>query len=50
MSDINRVMGLEVEMAAPLHLQRLERSLNVRPLLGQVKNIFEDRVRYFLSH
>lgn len=46
MTERARTMGLEAEMAAPLHLQRLERSLNVQPFLNQVNTIFQDQVRY----
>lgn len=35
-------MRLEAEMAAPLHLQRLERSLNVQPFLRQINQLFRD--------
>lgn len=35
-------MRLEAEMAAPLHLQRLERSLNVQPFLRQINELFQD--------
>ncbi|XP_012284953.1 putative DNA helicase Ino80 isoform X2 [Orussus abietinus] len=44
MTEQNRTMGLEAEMAAPLHLQRLERSLNVQPFLGQLNELFRDHV------
>ncbi|KAJ8686508.1 hypothetical protein QAD02_022302 [Eretmocerus hayati] len=37
-------MGLEAEMAAPLHLQRLERSLNVQPFLDQTSQLFQDQI------
>ncbi|XP_033207713.1 chromatin-remodeling ATPase INO80 [Belonocnema kinseyi] len=43
MSDRNRMMGLEAEMAAPLHLQRLERSVNVQPFLTQINDLFRNR-------
>ncbi|XP_043265252.1 chromatin-remodeling ATPase INO80 isoform X1 [Colletes gigas] len=42
MTDRARTMRLEAEMAAPLHLQRLERSLNVQPFLRQVDELFQD--------
>lgn len=38
-------MRLEAEMAAPLHLQRLERSLNVQPFLRQINELFQDPAR-----
>ncbi|XP_058795965.1 chromatin-remodeling ATPase INO80 isoform X2 [Phymastichus coffea] len=44
MTDRARAMGLEVEMAAPLHLQRLERSLNIQPFLNQVNELFKDQM------
>ncbi|XP_015604273.1 putative DNA helicase Ino80 isoform X2 [Cephus cinctus] len=44
MSEQSQTMGLEAEMAAPLHLQRLERSLNVQPFLHQINELFQDRV------
>lgn len=44
MTDRNRMMGLDAEMAAPLHLQRLERSVNVQPFLSQINDLFRDRV------
>lgn len=47
MSDRNRMMGLDAEMAAPLHLQRLERSVNVQPFLSQINDLFRDRARYW---
>lgn len=50
MTDRARTMGLEPEMAAPLHLQRLERSLNVQPFLSQVNALFHDQIRYCLLH
>uniref|UniRef100_A0A0C9S052 Chromatin-remodeling ATPase INO80 n=1 Tax=Fopius arisanus TaxID=64838 RepID=A0A0C9S052_9HYME len=37
-------MGLEGEMAVPLHLQRLERSLNIQPFLNQVNHLFQDHL------
>ncbi|XP_014219973.1 putative DNA helicase Ino80 isoform X2 [Copidosoma floridanum] len=43
MTDRAKTMGLEAEMAAPLHLQRLERSLNVQPYLHQVNELFKDQ-------
>ncbi|XP_076291409.1 chromatin-remodeling ATPase INO80 isoform X2 [Lasioglossum baleicum] len=42
MTDRARTMRLEAEMAAPLHLQRLERSLNVQPFLRQINELFQD--------
>ncbi|XP_043288526.1 chromatin-remodeling ATPase INO80 isoform X2 [Venturia canescens] len=42
MSEDNCAMGLEAEMAAPLHLQRLERSLDIQPFMNQVNSIFHD--------
>ena len=47
MTDQTRTMGLEAEMAAPLHLQRLERSLNMQPFLCQVNQMFRDQIRYY---
>ncbi|KAK2584287.1 hypothetical protein KPH14_006689 [Odynerus spinipes] len=35
-------MRLEAEMAAPLHLQRLERSLNIQPFLRQIDDLFQE--------
>jgi len=43
MSDRANTMKLEAEMAAPLHLQRLERSLNVQPFLKQINNLFQEQ-------
>lgn len=43
------MMGLDAEMAAPLHLQRLERSVNVQPFLSQINDLFRDRVRYLID-
>ncbi|XP_018355719.1 PREDICTED: putative DNA helicase Ino80 isoform X1 [Trachymyrmex septentrionalis] len=43
MSDRANAMKLEAEMAAPLHLQRLERSLNVQPFLKQIDNLFQEQ-------
>lgn len=45
MSEQSHNMGLEAEMAAPLHLQRLERSLNIQPFIDQVNVLFEEHVR-----
>lgn len=45
MSDRAYTMKLEAEMAAPLHLQRLERSLNVQPFLRQISGLFREQVR-----
>lgn len=45
MSDRAYTMKLEAEMAAPLHLQRLERSLNVQPFLRQINDLFQEQVR-----
>ncbi|OAD54335.1 DNA helicase INO80 [Eufriesea mexicana] len=42
MTDRAHKMRLEAEMAAPLHLQRLERSLNVQPFLRQINELFQD--------
>lgn len=42
MSDRISTMKLEAEMAAPLHLQRLERSLNVQPFLRQMNDLFQE--------
>ncbi|XP_017878637.1 chromatin-remodeling ATPase INO80 isoform X2 [Ceratina calcarata] len=42
MTDRISTMRLEAEMAAPLHLQRLERSLNVQPFLRQINELFQD--------
>ncbi|XP_076167632.1 chromatin-remodeling ATPase INO80 [Ptiloglossa arizonensis] len=42
MTDRAHTMRLEAEMAAPLHLQRLERSLNVQPFLRQINELFQD--------
>lgn len=42
MTDRTNTMRLEAEMAAPLHLQRLERSLNVQPFLRQINELFQD--------
>lgn len=46
MSDRANTMKLEAEMAAPLHLQRLERSMNVQPFLKQINNLFQEQARY----
>lgn len=45
MTDRAHTMRLEAEMAAPLHLQRLERSLNVQPFLRQINELFQDPTR-----
>ncbi|XP_050471357.1 chromatin-remodeling ATPase INO80 [Bombus huntii] len=42
MTDRANTMRLEAEMAPPLHLQRLERSLNVQPFLRQINELFQD--------
>ncbi|KOC66120.1 Putative DNA helicase Ino80 [Habropoda laboriosa] len=42
MTDRVHTMRLEAEMAAPLHLQRLERSLNIQPFLRQINELFHD--------
>ncbi|XP_020707997.2 chromatin-remodeling ATPase INO80 isoform X2 [Athalia rosae] len=44
MSEEAHTMGLEAEIAPPLHLQRLERSLNVQPFLNQINELFHERV------
>ncbi|EZA60837.1 Putative DNA helicase INO80 complex-like protein [Ooceraea biroi] len=44
MSDRINTMKLEAEMAAPLHLQRLEHSLNVQPFLRQITHLFQEQV------
>ena len=49
MTDRARAMGIEAEMAAPLHLQRLERSLNIQPFLNQVNDLFRDQIRYIIT-
>lgn len=46
MNEEVNTMGLEAEIAPPLHLQRLERSLNVQPFLNQITDLFHERVRY----
>jgi len=45
MSNRINTMKLEAEMAAPLHLQRLERSLNIQPFLKQVAELFQEQAR-----
>lgn len=45
MTEQNSAMGLEAQMAVPLHLQRLERTLNIQPFLSQVNDLFQDNVR-----
>lgn len=45
MTDTACTMKLEAEMAAPLHLQRLERSLNMQPFLRQISDLFQEQVR-----
>ncbi|XP_047347049.1 chromatin-remodeling ATPase INO80 isoform X1 [Vespa velutina] len=42
MTDRTGTMRLEAEMAAPLHLQRLERSLNIQPFLRQIDDLFQE--------
>lgn len=44
MNEQTRTMGLEAEMAAPLHLQRLERCLNMQPFLNQINELFQEHV------
>ncbi|KAK0088895.1 hypothetical protein PV325_010346 [Microctonus aethiopoides] len=44
MTEQNSAMGLEAQMAVPLHLQRLERTLNIQPFLSQVNDLFQDNV------
>ncbi|XP_063977113.1 chromatin-remodeling ATPase INO80 isoform X2 [Diachasmimorpha longicaudata] len=44
MTEESASMGLEAEMAVPLHLQRLERSLNIQPFLNQVNDLFQDHL------
>lgn len=45
MSNKTNTMKLEAEMAVPLHLQRLERSLNIQPFLTQINNLFQEQAR-----
>lgn len=45
MSNRVNTMKLEAEMATPLHLQRLERSLNIEPFLKQINDLFHGQVR-----
>ncbi|GLG99213.1 Putative DNA helicase Ino80 [Gryllus bimaculatus] len=40
MADDCNAMGLSGQLAKPLHLRRLERSLDVKPFLSYVENIF----------
>lgn len=47
MTDRTGTMRLEAEMAAPLHLQRLERSLNIQPFLRQIDDLFQEHARYY---
>ncbi|CAB0038453.1 unnamed protein product [Trichogramma brassicae] len=42
--EIKRTNTMGVEMATPLHLQRLERSLNVQPFLNQVQGLFNEQL------
>lgn len=49
MTDKTRAMRLEVEMAAPLHIQRLERSTNIQPFLSQMNNLFQEHPRYLIT-
>ncbi|CAG5097979.1 Similar to Ino80: Chromatin-remodeling ATPase INO80 (Drosophila melanogaster) [Cotesia congregata] len=44
MNEQNCSPGVQVQMAIPLHLQRLERSLNVQPFLSQVNHLFQDHL------
>jgi hypothetical protein len=46
MAEDSRTMGLGRELAKPLHLQHLERSLDVEPFLAYVEQIFNTPIRY----
>ena len=46
MADDALTMGLAGELAKPLHLQHLERNLNVEPFLSYVEHIFKNPIRY----
>lgn len=46
MAEDSRTMGLGRELAKPLHLQHLERSLDVEPFLVYVEQIFNTPIRY----
>jgi hypothetical protein len=46
MAEDSHAMGLGRELAKPLHLQHLERSLDVEPFLAYVEQIFNTPIRY----
>jgi hypothetical protein len=46
MAEDSHTMGLGRELAKPLHLQHLERSLDVEPFLAYVEQIFNTPIRY----
>jgi hypothetical protein len=49
MAEDSYTVGLGGELAKPLHLQHLERNLDVEPFLGYVEQIFNTPVRYVKS-
>lgn len=49
MAEDSYTMGLGGELAKPLHLQHLERNLDVEPFLAYVEEIFNTPVRYIKS-
>jgi hypothetical protein len=46
MAEDSYTVGLGGELAKPLHLQHLERSLDVEPFLAYVEEIFNTPIRY----
>ena len=49
MAEDSYTMGLSGELAKPLHLQHLERNLDVEPFLAYVEQIFNTPIRYIKS-
>jgi hypothetical protein len=45
MAEDSHTMGLGGELAKPLHLQHLERNLDVEPFLAYVEQIFNTPIR-----
>jgi hypothetical protein len=48
MAEDSHTMGLGGELAKPLHLQHLERNLDVEPFIAYVEQIFNTPIRYLL--
>jgi hypothetical protein len=46
MAEDSYTVALGGELAKPLHLQHLERNIDVEPFLSYVEHIFNTQIRY----